>query len=154
MGEGVDFFAQITAHPDQAEFLDALKWDEHGRVTVVMQDARSDEVLGVAFADRTAMEHTFKTGLMHYYSRSRGKLWKKGEESGHIQKLIEMRVDCDGDALLARVQQVKANCHLGFRSCFSHRTQPGKKKGTFIVKKVGRKVFDPAKVYAKGKKQK
>jgi phosphoribosyl-AMP cyclohydrolase len=88
--------------------------------------------------------------LMHYYSRSRSKLWLKGEESGHVQKLVELRVDCDGDALLARVNQVKGNCHLGYRSCFSY-SVGGSRNGEWSIKITGRKVFDPKKVYRKKK---
>lgn len=147
MGGGVEFFERLNGNKRVSAFLDALKWDEHGRVVVVAQDARSKEVLGVAFANREALEQTFKTGLMHYYSRSRGKLWMKGEESGHIQRLVDLRVDCDGDAILAHVRQVKGNCHLGYRSCFAYRFQ---KRGKALkVALVGKKVFDPAKVYPK-----
>ena len=125
--------------------LDALKWDEDGRVTIVSQDFRSNEVLGVAFANREALALTLQTGLLHYYSRSRKKLWLKGEESGHFQHLLELRVDCDGDAILARVRQIKGNCHLGYRSCFSYRFR--KSKQGFKADIVAKKVFDPAKVY-------
>lgn len=111
MGSGIEFFARVENRPGLAVILDALKWDQDGLVAVVAQDAANKEVLGVAFADRVALQKTFETGLMHYYSRSRKKLWLKGEESGHVQKLVEMRVDCDGDAVLAQVNQVQGNCH-------------------------------------------
>lgn len=146
MGDGVGFFERVKARNGTAALLNALKWDDDGRVVVVMQDASNHQVLGVAFANREALELTLKTGLMHYYSRSRNKLWKKGESSGHIQKLVELRVDCDGDALLARVRQVKANCHLGFRSCLSNVFRRNT-KGQWTVKVSGKKVFDPAAVY-------
>jgi len=149
MGGGVEFFERLNGGKRVAEFLDALKWDEHGRVAVVMQEARSKEVLGVAFANREALALTFKTGLMHYYSRSRGKLWMKGEESGHFQRMVDLRVDCDGDAILARVRQVKGNCHLGYRSCFAYRFTKSRTGATLSVKFVGRRVFDPAKTYGK-----
>jgi phosphoribosyl-AMP cyclohydrolase len=142
---GIEFFARVDRRPGLAVMLDALRWDFDGLVTVVMQDAANKEVLGVAWADRIALEKTFETGLMHYYSRSRKKLWKKGEESGHVQKLVELRVDCDGDTLLAKVRQVKANCHLGFRSCFSYKLV--KTRGQWCVRQSGKKVFDPVKVY-------
>ena len=144
----IDFFDRVDRRTGIAVILDALNWDEHGLVTVVSQDIRTREVLGVAHANRVALEKTLVTGLMHYYSRSRKKLWLKGEESGHVQKLIELRLDCDGDALLARVRQVKANCHLGFRSCFSYQLVKSK-KGAWTVKQTARKVFDPEKVYKK-----
>jgi len=146
MGGGVEFFGRLNGRKRVADLLDALKWDEQGRVVVVSQDARSKEVLGVAFANREALELTFKTGLMHYFSRSRNKLWMKGEESGHVQRIVDLRVDCDGDAIVARVKQVKGNCHLGYRSCFAYRfTRRG--KGALSVKIIGRKVFDPKKIY-------
>lgn len=148
MNEGIEFFGRVNNRPGLAVILDALKWDRDGLVAVVTQDRANKEVLGVAFADRTAVEKTFETGLMHYYSRSRQKLWLKGEQSGHIQKLVELRVDCDGDALLAQVRQVKGNCHLGYRSCFSYKVVRTK-DGGWAVKEAGRKVFDPAKVYKK-----
>jgi phosphoribosyl-AMP cyclohydrolase len=148
MGAGVEFFARLNGRAGVPAFLDALKWDEHGLVTVVSQDVTNDQVLGVAFANRVALEASLKSGLMHYYSRSRQKLWKKGEDSGHVQKLIELRVDCDGDALLARVRQVEAFCHLGFRSCFSYRLMRNK-NGRMSVKQSGKRLFDPEKVYIK-----
>jgi phosphoribosyl-AMP cyclohydrolase len=150
MGSGIEFFARVDNREGLPVMLDALQWDFDGLVTVVSQDAKTKEVLGVAHADRVAVEKSLTTGLMHYYSRSRKKLWLKGEESGHVQKLEELRVDCDGDALLARVNQVKGNCHLGFRSCFSYKVVADK-KGRWSVKLAGRKVFDPAKVYKKKK---
>jgi phosphoribosyl-AMP cyclohydrolase len=146
MGSGIEFFARVDKRPGLAVILDALKWDQDGLVAVVAQDAANKEVLGVAFADRVALEKTFETGLMHYYSRSRKKLWLKGEESGHVQKLVEMRVDCDGDAVLAQVNQVKGNCHLGFRSCFSYKLVR-QTDGQWAIVEAGRKVFDPEQVY-------
>ncbi|HYF49171.1 MAG TPA: phosphoribosyl-AMP cyclohydrolase [Planctomycetota bacterium] len=148
MGDDVEFFERLNGAKSVSSFLDALKWDEDGRVVVVSQDHRSKEVLGVAFANREALELTFKTGLMHYYSRSRKKLWKKGEESGHFQRLVDLRVDCDGDALVARVRQVKGNCHLGYFSCFASRFTKGQ-GGALRMKLVGKKVFDPRKAYGK-----
>src|SRR5260221_8712449 len=140
MTSEIEFFERVDGRVGIATFLNALKWDSAGLVTVVSQDAANKEVLGVAFADRTAIEKSLQSGLMHYYSRSRKKLWLKGEESGHVQKLIELRIDCDGDALLARVTQVKGNCHLGFRSCFSYKLMRGR-NGQWSVKQSGRKVF-------------
>ena len=143
---GVNFFESVKNRAGLSAFLKALKWDEDGRVTVVAQDARSKDVLCVAFADRVAITRTLKTGLMHYYSRSRKKLWLKGETSGHFQKLVELRVDCDGDAILAKVHQIVGSCHLGFRTCFSSKVSRNK-KGQWVVKTSGKQVFDPGKVY-------
>ena len=89
----------------------------NGLVTVVAQDAVTGVVLMLAHADREALEHTVETGEMHYRSRSRG-LWRKGETSGHIQRVVSLSVDCDGDAILARVIQVGPACHSGLPSCF------------------------------------
>jgi len=148
MANGTEFFERLNGRRGAQALLAALKWDADGLVTVVSQDARSKEVLGVAFADRTAVSKTLETGLMHYYSRSRKKLWFKGEESGHIQRLKELHVDCDGDAILAKVQQVKGNCHLGYRSCFSYKLSRAGRNG-WTVSVSGKKVFDPRKIYKK-----
>ncbi|TDA30997.1 MAG: phosphoribosyl-AMP cyclohydrolase, partial [Hadesarchaea archaeon] len=89
-----------------------------GLVTAVVQDWKTGEVLMVAHQDREAVRKTLTTGLMHYWSRSRKKLWLKGESSGHLQHLKGVRVDCDGDAVLYLVRQVGGACHEGYRSCF------------------------------------
>jgi len=98
--------------------LDAVKFDERGLVPVVVQDADSGELLTLAWANREALERTLETGQTHLYSRSRQRLWKKGETSGHVQDLVEMRLDCDGDAVLYRVHPHGPACHTGKRSCF------------------------------------
>lgn len=145
---GTDNFTdRLPAESSTAGFLDALKFDADGLVTVVVQDALRGDVLMLAHADRAAVEETLKTGVMHYYSRSRKKMWKKGEESGNEQALVNLYVDCDGDALVAQVKQKSAACHLGFRSCFSNLVD---RKGKVV--NVGQKVADPAKLYAKRKK--
>jgi phosphoribosyl-AMP cyclohydrolase len=141
-----NFSDRLPSTPSVKGFLDALRFDENGLVTVVVQDSLSGDILMLAHADRKALEMTLRTGVMHYYSRSRKKLWKKGEESGNEQSLDNLYVDCDGDALVAQVRQVKAACHLGYRSCFSnHVSRDGK------VINVGRKLIDPEKVYSKKK---
>jgi phosphoribosyl-AMP cyclohydrolase len=151
MSGGMDFFERLNDRTGIPAFLEALKWDADGLIAVVSQDVRSRDVLGVAFADRVAIQKSLDTGLMHYYSRSRKKLWLKGEQSGHFQKLIELRVDCDGDALLARVRQVKGNCHLGYHSCFSYRVTTNK-RNIWAVKEDAKKIFNPEKVYKKKSK--
>ena len=118
-----------------------LEFDD-GLLTVVAQDADTDEVLMVAHADRTAIERTLETGRAHYYSRSRDEYWQKGETSGHVQDVREVRVDCDGDALLYRVEQTGGACHTGHRSCFYRRVDDGE---TATV--VEDPVFDPDEVY-------
>ena len=93
-------------------------FDERGLVPVVTQDALSGEVLMLAYADQEALSKTLETNQAHYYSRSRGELWRKGATSGHTQEVVEVRVDCDEDALLYRVEQTGPACHTGERSCF------------------------------------
>ena len=95
-----------------------IRYDEGGLVPVVTQDADTGEVLMLAYASREAVEKTVETGEAHYYSRSRGELWRKGETSGNTQKVIEVRLDCDGDALLYRVEPAGPACHTGEKSCF------------------------------------
>jgi len=112
-------------------FIDSL-------IPVVVIDRTSRDVLMVAYANEDAVELTRKTGYAHYFSRSRKKLWKKGEESGHFQRVFRILVDCDEDCLLYEVDQTGAACHTGYRSCF-YRTIEGEV--------VSEQVFDPAKVY-------
>ena len=97
---------------------DALAFDARGLVPVVVQDAASGEVLMLAWADREALARTLESGEAHYFSRSRGELWRKGATSGHTQRVLEVRFDCDADAVLYRVSQRGAACHTGARSCF------------------------------------
>lgn len=100
-------------------WLDRLKWNADGLVPVVTQDAASDRVLMHAWMNRAALAETVATGAVVYWSRSRQNLWRKGEESGHVQKVREIRLDCDDDALLIRVDQSGGiACHTGRESCF------------------------------------
>ena len=98
--------------------LEAIEFDELGLVPCVAQDAASGEVLTLAYANDEALRLTVETGEMHFFSRSRGKIWRKGEESGHVLKLVQLRVDCDGDAVVALVEPSGPACHTGERSCF------------------------------------
>jgi phosphoribosyl-AMP cyclohydrolase len=123
--------------------LDALKFDSAGLVSCIIQDADNGQVLMFAFSNREALEKTLQTGKMHFFSRSRNKLWLKGEESGHTQQVVDMHVDCDMDAVLVRVRQKGGACHEGFRSCFFRKLQDGQ----WVVD--GEKVFDPGSVYGK-----
>ena len=97
---------------------DGVRYDENGLVPVIAQDASTGEVLMLAYASREAVEETLKTGEAHYYSRARGELWRKGATSGNTQRVIEVHLDCDGDALLYRVKPRGPACHTGERSCF------------------------------------
>jgi phosphoribosyl-AMP cyclohydrolase len=116
-----------------------LQYKEGGLIPVVVQDNTTREVLMVAYANQEAVRLTGETGFAHYYSRSRKKLWKKGEESGHFQRVFRILVDCDEDCLLYLVDQTGAACHTGYRTCF-YRTIEGEI--------IGDLVFDPSKVYA------
>jgi phosphoribosyl-AMP cyclohydrolase len=116
-----------------------LQYKEGGLIPVVVQDNTTREVLMVAYANQEAVRLTRETGFAHYYSRSRKKLWKKGEESGHFQRVFRILVDCDEDCLLYLVDQTGAACHTGYRTCF-YRTIEGEI--------IGDLVFDPSKVYA------
>ena len=99
--------------------LDAIKWDNNSLVCAVVQDRLSRRVLMVAWMNAEALQRTVVTGFAHYYSRSRQKLWMKGEQSGHRQKVYELRLDCDGDAIVLLVdQQGDIACHTGHTSCF------------------------------------
>ena len=96
-----------------------LKYDENGLIPAVIQDSVTGEVLMVAWANNESVELMKSTGYTHFWSRSRKKLWKKGEESGHVQKIISMQTDCDSDTLLIRVEQTGVACHTGAASCFN-----------------------------------
>ncbi len=95
-----------------------LKFNRDGLIPVIVQDVKTKEVLMLAYANKEALRKTFETGYAHYYSRSRKKLWKKGEESGNVQRIVEIRVDCDEDAILYIVEQKGVACHTGNYSCF------------------------------------
>jgi phosphoribosyl-ATP pyrophosphohydrolase/phosphoribosyl-AMP cyclohydrolase len=101
-----------------------LTWGQDGLIPVVVQSAEDDRVLMLAYADRQALKRTLETGLAHFYSRSRQRLWCKGETSGHYLHVLEVRADCDGDALLYRVRPEGPACHTGEMSCFFRRVRP------------------------------
>ena len=109
--------------PDERERvdLDELVFDDRGLIPVVVQDVENGDVLMLAWANRESLDRTLDEGRMVYWSRSRQELWRKGDTSGHTQQWEELRADCDGDVLLARVHQEGAACHTGERSCF-HRS--------------------------------
>jgi phosphoribosyl-AMP cyclohydrolase len=100
-----------------------LKFDERGLIPVITQDARTKEVLMLAYANEEAIRLTLETGFAHYWSRSRKKLWKKGETSGNVQRVVEVRYDCDCDSLLYLVEQEGNACHTGNFSCFYRRLE-------------------------------
>jgi len=119
---------------------------QDGLVPVIAQDFKTGEVLMLAFMNRETWELTLKTGVVHYWSRSRKKVWKKGESSGNVQEVKEIRVDCDNDTLLVKVNQIgKAACHEGYRSCFFRVI----KNGDAVVD--GERIFNPDEVYGEKK---
>ena len=124
--------------------LENLKFDANGLIPAIVQDAGSNEVLMMAWMNRDSLEKTVSTGKTHFFSRSRNKLWLKGESSGHVQNVKSIRTDCDKDTLLILVEQVGAACHDGYYSCFYREHQL---EGDWKI--VGRKVFEPEKVYKK-----
>ncbi|MBK8958083.1 MAG: phosphoribosyl-AMP cyclohydrolase [Proteobacteria bacterium] len=121
---------------------DAVKWDKDGLVAAIAQDADSGRVLMVAWMNRNALEASLQEGRAVYWSRSRGRLWRKGEESGHVQLIRELRLDCDGDAVLMRVEQLGGiACHTGRESCFYRVFNDGEWRETDAV------LRDPARIY-------
>ncbi|HZB90389.1 MAG TPA: phosphoribosyl-AMP cyclohydrolase [Stellaceae bacterium] len=103
-----------------------LRFDEHGLVAALAQQHDTGEVLMLAWMNRQALEETLRTGAVHYWSRSRQALWRKGESSGQTQRLVDLRIDCDGDALLLLVDQHGVACHTGRRSCFFRAWREGR----------------------------
>ena len=125
-------------------WLDEVPWGGDGLIAVVAQDAESGRVLTVAWMNRQALEETARTGQAVYWSRSRGRLWRKGEESGHVQRVRELRLDCDADAVLLKVEQAGGiACHTGRESCFFRKLENGSWVTTDPVLK------DPSLIYKK-----
>jgi phosphoribosyl-AMP cyclohydrolase len=124
------------------EFLP--KFDDNGLITAIAQDNRSGQILMVAYMNREALEMTIRTGYATYFSRSRQKLWKKGEQSGHVQKVEQILVDCDQDCLILKVTVSAGQCHVGYRSCFYRALKKNtNKKLEFIAERV----YNPEKIY-------
>jgi phosphoribosyl-AMP cyclohydrolase len=124
------------------EWLDWIKWTPDGLVPVIVQDAAGDRVLMFAWMNREALAETARSGQAVFWSRSRGRLWRKGEQSGHVQTVAEIRLDCDADCVLLRVDQAGGiACHTGRESCFYRRLDGGEWR---IVEPVLR---DPADIY-------
>jgi phosphoribosyl-AMP cyclohydrolase len=110
-------------------------------IPVITQDHQTNEVLMLAFANKKAIEKTLETGLMHYYSRTREQIWKKGSTSGHYQEIEDIFTDCDNDTILVSVKQIGGACHEGYYSCFY------KKFGNGKLNEISEKIFDPKEVY-------
>ncbi|MHC4620725.1 MAG: phosphoribosyl-AMP cyclohydrolase [Planctomycetota bacterium] len=120
------------------------KFDDKGLMPAIAQDAETGEVLMVAYMNREALDATIETGYGTYFSRSRGKLWKKGEESGHAQKVKQILVDCDQDCVVLKVSVDAGQCHVGYQSCFYRAL---KKAGGKELEFTAEKVYDPSNSY-------
>ena len=120
-----------------------LKFDENGLIPAVVQDHGTNEVLMVAWMNREAVEKTLTGPQVTYWSRSRKKLWVKGEESGHTQTVKEVFLDCDSDTLLIKVEQKVAACHEGYRSCFFRKLENG------TTRTIAKRIFNPKEAYRK-----
>jgi phosphoribosyl-AMP cyclohydrolase len=126
-------------------WLDDVRWDGDGLVPAIAQEASSGDVLMMAWMNRDALERTAASGQAHYWSRSRGRLWRKGEQSGHVQRVHEIRLDCDADVVLLKVTQLghepSIACHTGRHSCFFQRYDAGEWRAVEPVLK------DPESIY-------
>ena len=126
------------------DILDELKFDQAGLIPAIIQDSESNEVLMVAFMNRHALQRTMESGRVCFWSRSRQEYWIKGETSGHTQTVKSIAFDCDGDALLIKVEQKGGACHIGYRSCFFREVSSDGNSSRI----VGEKVFNPDEVYS------
>lgn len=127
--------------PTPQEIASQMKYDANGLIPAVIQDFENNEVLMVAYMNRDAVEKTLQGPYVNFYSRSRNKMWIKGESSGHTQEVKEFYYDCDSDCLLIKVIQKVAACHVGYRTCFFRKIE----KGEIVT--VGEKIFEEEKVY-------
>jgi len=122
------------------------KFGDDGLIPVIAQDAKTSQVLMVAYMNRPALDLTIQTGYATYFSRARQKLWKKGEESGHVQKVEQILVDCDQDCLVLKVTVEAGQCHAGYQSCFYRALKKGTSKELVLI---AEKVYNPEKIYKK-----
>ncbi|MCG3199852.1 MAG: Phosphoribosyl-AMP cyclohydrolase [bacterium] len=127
-----------------ASLTDKVKFDSHGLVPAIVQDWDTGEVLMMGYMNAESLRLTEETGKTHFYSRSRNKLWLKGESSGHVQHVKAIHIDCDADTVLIRATQSVAACHTGYKSCFYRRWRPETQEWV----EEGEKVFDPSEVYS------
>ena len=124
-------------------YLDDIKWDNDGLLTAIAQDAETGRILMMAWMNALAVERSLETGHAHYYSRSRQALWHKGEQSGHFQEIKSLHLDCDGDVLLLKVEQIGGiACHTGRAHCFYRQYQDGEWIETAPI------IKDPAEIYS------
>ena len=124
----------------------AAQFDADGLIPVIAQDAKTGQILMAAYMNKEALDSTVKTGYATYYSRSRAKLWKKGEQSGHFQKVEQILVDCDQDCLVLKVAVDAGQCHAGYKSCFYRAL---KKDSGKDLEFIAEKVYDPEETYNK-----
>ena len=122
------------------------KFDDNGLIPAIAQDARTGQILMVAYMNRQALDVTIQSGYATYYSRSRQKLWKKGEESGHRQKVQQILVDCDQDCLILKVSVDAGQCHVGYQSCFYRALEENSDNNLVFIEE---KVYDPEETYKK-----
>jgi phosphoribosyl-AMP cyclohydrolase len=142
----VEFSERGDAHAIEEGSALAPKFGADGLIPAVAADAATGTVLMMAWMDRAALAATIETGEAHYYSRSRKAMWRKGESSGHVQRVKEVRLDCDQDTVLLLVEQVGPGaCHVGYESCFFRRVEPAGDGVALEV--VGAKTYDPHAVY-------
>ena len=136
--------AKKQNYEENKEFIP--KFDENGLIPAIAQDARTGQVLMVAYMNRQALNATIQSEYATYFSRSRQKLWKKGEESGHRQKVQQILVDCDQDCLILKVSVDAGQCHVGYQSCFYRALKKNSHKELVFIEE---KVFDPEETYKK-----
>lgn len=125
------------------KIINSLNFDQKGLIPAIIQDCKTGEILMVAYMNKKALAKSLETKNTHFWSRSRRKIWLKGETSGHLQKIRQVFFDCDSDALIFKVEQIGGACHSGYRSCFYRKIDLKKEK----ILTVGKKVFDEKKVY-------
>ena len=150
MSKAARFPAPMSKSESEEGTAFAPKFDAEGLVPVVATSAQSGEVLMLAYMNEEALARTIETGEAHYWSRSRGRLWRKGEKSGHFQRVVEMRTDCDQDAIWLKVEQAGAACHTGRRTCFYRAVPIGAAAGSGGVTLSfvdAERQFDPGTVY-------
>ena len=136
--------AKKQNYEENKEFIP--KFDENGLIPAIAQDARTGQILMVAYMNRQALDATIQSEYATYFSRSRQKLWKKGEESGHRQKVQQILVDCDQDCLILKVSVDAGQCHVGYQSCFYRALKKNSHKELVFIEE---KVFDPEEAYKK-----
>ncbi len=125
------------------DIFSEIKFNQSGLIPAIIQDSETNQVLMQAYMNGESIRLSLETGMVHFYSRSRKKIWRKGEKSGNVQEMKEIFLDCDGDSLLIKVKQKTAACHLGYKSCFFRKLDQGK----WDV--IAPKIFDPEKAYGK-----